>query len=126
MDGRTHSNGAQRMTTNVYQLITNRIIVQLESGVAPWRRPWRAEMPVNLISGKAYRGINPFLLGSQGYGSKYWLTFNQANKLGGYVKKGEKSSIVTFWNIGEEKIVKGSDGKDRKSKPILLRYYSVF
>jgi antirestriction protein ArdC len=84
-------------------------------------------MPVNLVSGKAYRGINPFLLGSQGYGSRYWLTFNQAAKLGGHVKKGEKSSIVTFWNIGEEKIIRNAEtGKERKSKPILLRYYAVF
>ena len=114
------------MTTSVYQLITDKIIAQLESGVAPWRKPWRCEPPANLVSGKEYRGINPFLLASQGYGSRYWVTFNQANKLGGHVKKGEKSSLVTFWNIGEEKIIKNAEGKDRKSKPILLRYYSVF
>jgi antirestriction protein ArdC len=32
----------------------------------------------NLISKKPYRGINMFLLALQGYGSQYWLTFNQA------------------------------------------------
>src|SRR6267378_6180399 len=126
MDGSTHSNGAQQMTTSVYQLITDKIIAQLESGVAPWSKPWRCEPPCNLVSGKTYRGINPFLLASQGFGSRYWVTFSQANKLGGFVKKGEKSSLVTFWNIGEEKIIKNAQGKDRKSKPILLRYYSVF
>src|SRR6266550_1183229 len=105
--------------TNVYQVVTDQIIKQLESGVAPWR----CEPPANLVSGKEYRGINPFLLASQGYGSRYWLTFNQANKLGGHVKKGEKSSLVTFWNIGEEKIIRNSEGVERKSKPILLRYY---
>jgi antirestriction protein ArdC len=111
---------------NVYEIVTEQVIKQLESGVAPWRKPWRAEMPVNLVSGKAYRGINPFLLGTQGYGSRYWLTFNQANKLGGHIRKGEKSSLVTFWNIGEEKTIRKADGTDRKTKPILLRYYSVF
>jgi len=114
------------MTTSVYQLITDKIIAQLESGVAPWRKPWRCEPPCNLVSGKTYRGINPFLLASQGFGSRYWVTFSQANKLGGHVKKGEKSSLVTFWNIGEEKLIRKADGTDRKSKPILLRYYSVF
>jgi antirestriction protein ArdC len=79
-----------------------------------------------LLSGKEYRGINPFLLASQGYGSRYWLTFNQANKLGGNIRKGEKSSIVTFWNIGEEKTVRDAAGNTRKSKPFLLRYYRVF
>src|SRR6267143_1888293 len=126
MNGRTHPNGAQQMTTSVYQLITDKIIAQLESGVAPWRKPWRAEMPCNLISGKEYRGINPFLLASQGYGSRYWLTFNQANKLGGHVRKGEKSSIVTFWKIGEFSKENKETGESEERKSILLRYYSVF
>jgi antirestriction protein ArdC len=111
---------------NVYEIVTEQIIKQLESGVAPWRKPWRCEPPCNLVSGKEYRGINPFLLASQGYGSRYWLTFNQANKLGGHVKKGAKSSVVVFWHVGEEKLIRKTDGTDRKSKPILLRYYSIF
>jgi antirestriction protein ArdC len=111
---------------SVYQIVTEQIIKQLESGVAPWHRPWRTEPPCNLISGKEYRGINPFLLAPQGYGSRYWLTFNQANKLGGHIRKGEKSSIVTFWKIGEERVVKSTDGTERKTHPFLLRFYHVF
>jgi len=111
---------------NVYEIVTEQIIRQLEQGVAPWHKPWRTEAPCNLVSGKPYRGINVFLLASQGYGSRYWLTFNQANKLGKHIRKGEKSSIVTFWNIGDEKIVQDADGNTRKSKPFLLRYYRVF
>src|SRR6266567_9049262 len=111
---------------NVYEIITEKIISQLEQGTAPWRKPWRTEMPMNLVSGKEYRGVNPFLLAPQGYGSRYWLTYNQAAKLGGHIRKGEKSSIVTFWNIGEEKITTSPEGISRKSKPILLRYYNVF
>jgi antirestriction protein ArdC len=112
--------------SSVYSIVTAKIIEQLENGVAPWRKPWRAEAPCNLVTGKPYRGINPFLLAPQGYGSRYWLTFNQANKLGGHVRKGEKSSLVTFWNIGQERITTSADGVQRKSKPILLRYYNVF
>src|ERR1700726_892376 len=111
---------------NVFEIVAEQVIKQLESGVAPWRKPWSCEPPCNLVSGKEYRGINPFLLASQGYGSRYWVTFNQANKLGGHIRKGEKSSIVTFWNIGEEKTVRDADGNTRKSKPFLLRYYRVF
>jgi len=98
----------------------------LEQGVAPWKKPWRCEMPCNLISGKEYRGINPFLLASQGYGSRYWLTFNQANKLGGHVRKGEKSSIVTFWKIDEFSKENKETGKTEDRKSILLRYFAVF
>ena len=50
---------------DVYQIITERIIEQLESGVAPWHKPWTAGAhgwPQNLVSGKEYRGINPLLL----------------------------------------------------------------
>jgi putative DNA primase/helicase len=88
---------------NAYEIVTSQIIAQLEQGVAPWRKPWMCEMPMNLISQKEYRGINPFLLAPQGYGSRFWLSYAQASRLGGYVRKGEKSSLVTFWNIGEER-----------------------
>jgi antirestriction protein ArdC len=111
---------------NPYQIVTESIIKQLENGVAPWRKPWRTESPVNLISQKPYRGLNVFMLATQGYESRYWLTYAQANKLGGHVKKGEHATTVVFWHVGEEKTVKRTDGTDRKSKPFLLRYYSVF
>jgi antirestriction protein ArdC len=112
--------------SSVYQIVTEQILRHLEVGVVPWRKPWRAEPPCNLVSGKEYRGVNPFLLASQGYGSRYWLTFNQASKLGGHIRKDEKSSIVTFWHVGEEETVRDADGNSRKSKPFLLRYYRVF
>ena len=111
---------------SVYQIVTEQIIKQLESGVAPWRKPWRTESPCNLITGHEYRGINPFLLAPQGYGSRYWLTFNQAQKLGGHIHKGEHSSIVTFWKIGDKQIVTDEDGNERNSRPFLLRFYRVF
>src|ERR1700674_3152296 len=106
-----------QQSSSVYSIVTEQILKQLESGVVPWRKPWRAEAPCNLITGKPYRGINPFLLAPQGFGSRYWLTFNQANKLGGHVRKGEKSSLVTFWNIGQERITTSPEGITRKSKP---------
>lgn len=121
----TPTKGKQKMPT-VYEIVTEQVIKQLESGVAPWHKPWRTETPCNLLSQKSYRGINVFMLGTQGYASRYWLTFAQANKLGGHVKQGEHSSLVTFWNIGEEKLVRQSDGTTKKQKPFLLRYYRVF
>ncbi|MBA0086020.1 MAG: DUF1738 domain-containing protein [Acidobacteria bacterium Pan2503] len=65
----------------------------MEQGVAPWRRPWRTELPVNLVSGKPYRGLNVFLPGSQGYGSRYWLTFNQAARLGAQTFSGGEDML---------------------------------
>ncbi len=110
----------------VYEIITERIIKQLESGVAPWRKPWTCQTPANLITQKEYRGLNVFTLASQGFASRFWLTFNQATKLGGRIRKGEKSSPVIFWNVGEEQETTTPDGAKETSRRFLLRYYSVF
>lgn len=107
--------------SNVYQIITDRILSLMNKGVVPWRKTWRTEVPKNLISGKPYRGVNTLLLGSSPYPSPFWLTFNQAKSLKGSVKKGEKGCPVVFWKVtGEE----NEDGK--RSKGFILRYYTVF
>jgi antirestriction protein ArdC len=112
------------MNDSVYQIITDRIVSLLENGTVPWHQPWNTgnQAPQNLVSKKPYRGINPFLLNSMHYASPYWLSFKQAQELGGNVKKGEKACPVVFW--------KWLDGQDKetgeKKKIPLLRYYSVF
>ena len=112
--------------STTYEIVTQSIIKQLESGVAPWRKPWRTEMPANFISKKEYRGINIFLLASQGYGSRYWITYRQAQALGGNIKKGERGTKVVFWKFSEfsKENVETGEIEDRKS--ILIRYYTVF
>jgi antirestriction protein ArdC len=65
---------------SVYEIVTEQIIKQLESGVSPWRKPWRTLPPANLISKKPYRGINVFLLAFAGFGSQFWLTYRQAQQ----------------------------------------------
>jgi antirestriction protein ArdC len=111
---------------SVYEIVTEKIIKQLESGVAPWRKPWTCQPPANLLTQKEYRGLNVFTLASQGFASRFWLTLNQATKLGGRIRKGEKSSPVLFWNIGDERETTTQDGTKETSRPFLLRYYSVF
>ena len=111
------------MAMDVYQIITERIVKQLESGTVPWRKPWSAgSQPQNLVSRRAYRGINVFLLGCQTFESPYWLTFRQAQELKGHVRKGERATPVVFWKILEK-----DDAKTGEKDSIpLLRYYSVF
>lgn len=109
---------------SVYEIVTEKIIKQLESGVAPWRKPWTCQTPANLITQKEYRGLNVFTLASQGFPSRFWLTFNQATNLGGRISKGEKSSPVIFWNVGEELETTTQDGKKdfpAFSGPVLQR-----
>ncbi len=111
---------------SVYEIITEKIVKQLENSVAPWRKPWTCQAPTNLITQKEYRGLNVFTLASQGFPSRFWLTFNQAMKLGGRIRKGEKSSPVIFWNVGEDGETTSQDGTKETSRRFLLRYYSVF
>jgi len=94
--------------------------------VAPWRKPWTCQTPANLITQKDYRGLNVFILASQGFPSRFWLTFNQATKLRGWIRKGEKSSPIIFWNLGDEREVTSQEGAKETSRPFFLRYYNVF
>jgi antirestriction protein ArdC len=114
---------------DVYGIVTERILRALDTGIVPWRCPWKksAGTPRNLITGKPYSGINPFMLTveaiANGYASPYWLTYKQAQNSGGNVKRGEKSSIVVFWKIYPTKEL------DKDGHPIelpVLRYYNVF
>ena len=110
--------------SKVYQIISDRVMGLLEEGTPPWRRPWGGEFrfPRNMISGKDYRGINVFLLSAMGYESPFWLTFKQAQSLGGSVRKGEKSVPVVFWKEWETE-----DRKIGESVKVpVLRYFSAF
>jgi antirestriction protein ArdC len=111
---------------NVYDVITERVIALLEKGTIPWQKPWSTSgdaLPRNLVSRKPYRGVNVFLLHAMSYGSPYWLTFKQAQELGGHVRKGEKSTPVVFWRWLE---VDERDGRARLKRVPMLRYYSCF
>ncbi len=91
-----HAKIAGKFHSSVYDIATERILVELEKGVVPWRKPWRTLPPANLVSKKTYRGINFFLLSLAGYGSQYWLTYRQAQALGGNVRKGEHGTKIVF------------------------------
>jgi len=116
---------------NTYEIVTERIINLLEQSVIPWRRPWAATgLPRNLVSKKTYRGINSFLLGATKYVSPYWLTFKQANQLGGAVRKGEHGEIVVFWKIEDadqtDFDAAQNEGDESARRRFLLRFYRVW
>jgi antirestriction protein ArdC len=109
------------ITMNVYEIITNKILEQLENGVVPWQRPWKVTTPKNFISKKKYRGVNILMLGIQGYACPYWATFNQLKKEGGSVTKGQRGTPVIFWKFRD-----ADEDEERKRRPPILRYYTVF
>ena len=115
---------------NVYDTITARIMDQLEQGTIPWQQPWNSTtgLPCNLLSQKAYRGINVWLLGSAGYASPYWLTYKQAREIGGHVNKGEHGTPVLFWKwLDTKEEEHGEDASTRQPKHVpVARMYTVF
>lgn len=117
--------------STVFDIVTEKILKALEQGKIPWEKPWDIIGHRNLSSGKLYRGINQFLLSLRdGQSSHLWVTYKQAQSLGGQVKKGEKGTVVVFWTFIP---VKGAteegdtvDEKTKKRVRPLLRYYTVF
>jgi len=96
---------------NVYEIVTNRIIRQLEKGVVPWHKPWASGgVPKNFVTKKEYRGVNCLLLHLNDFIEPYYLTFLQIKKLGGSVKPGSKAQIIIYWNWVESKTKLDSKG----------------
>jgi antirestriction protein ArdC len=108
---------------DVYQLVTDRIITALEGGIIPWRKPWNAVygLPRNYATGKAYTGINAFLLHFSG-ALPFFLTFKQALALGGNVRRGAKGHPVVYYNVSTRE--NKQTGEEEKMP--FLKYYTVF
>ena len=102
MNTQSVRDGARR---DVAADITAKILHELDQGVLPWRKPWDGARTGLVLprraTGENYRGVNVIILWSaameRGYASPYWLTFNQAVKLGAHVRKGERGEIVVYY-----------------------------
>ena len=115
--------------------VTQIILDPLEAGVVPWRQPWDSGGAVSLplrVTGEPYRGVNVVLLWqkmvAKGYRAPTWMTYAQATKLGGQVRKGEKSTMVikmgTHVKPGAVDAVSGETGEDEVRR--FMRAYRVF
>jgi len=109
--------------------ITDRIIEAIETGCPPWRKPWTgsvngASLPLR-HNGEPYRGINVLLLWAvadrKGYSSARWLTFRQAQVLGGRVRRGERSASVVKCGTA---VREDENGDERVVR--FARSYAVF
>ncbi len=122
--------GARR---DVAAEITSKILSELEAGVMPWRKPWDGARTGVVLprraTGENYRGVNVILLWSaaieRGYASPYWLTFNQAVKLGAQVRKGERGEVVVYYGQGTRKRFDEA-GSEVEDAFRFLKWYVVF
>jgi antirestriction protein ArdC len=120
------------MSDTPYQRITDAIISRLQAGVCPWRQPWgrgtdgELILPRNLQTRRAYRGINVWTLRSAGHESEYWLTYKQAQAMGGHVRRGARAMPAVFWKWLEQVTTDEQTGERRVRRIPMLRLFSVF
>jgi antirestriction protein ArdC len=117
------------MKRDLYAEVSARIIADLETGAAPWIKPWSAtpgaNTPCNAMTNRPYSGCNVVLLWmaqAAGYRVPRFLTFKQALELGGHVRKGERGTKVYF--VKQLEIREDGDASTRLVP--MLREYTVF
>jgi antirestriction protein ArdC len=124
------------MKPDVYQRITQQIVTALEQGVRPWHQPWNAEHAAGRITRPLrgnmvpYRGINILTLWAEavakGFAAPIWMTFKQAQELGGHVRKGEHGSLVVYASKFTRAETNPETGEDTERDIPFLKGYTVF
>ena len=130
---RKHSGGDR---TSFYDDITNKIIAELEAGRFPWVQPWgtpsakaQLALPKNASTSRIYSGINVLILWGEviekGYTGQSWLTFRQAQALGGHVRKGQHGTTVVYADRfipDDGKRRAAQSGGEARAVPFLKRF----
>jgi antirestriction protein ArdC len=126
----TPARGTLQMAFDLYQNVTARILSELETGTAPWVKPWSAtpghNVPSNAKTGVGYRGCNIVLLWmvSHRFTSPRFVTYVQAKEMGGHVKKDEHGFQIVKVITGIDKKRKNADGSDATYQS--MKYFTVF
>jgi len=110
--------------SNIYQMVTDRIVEQMNAGIVPWRQPWVGgpAMAISYTTRKAYSMLNQLLLGKPGE----WLTFNQIQAKGGRINRGAKSRFCVFYQRKDEEKPGDEPGTIKVETRLILKWYRVF
>lgn len=119
------------MKTDIYAIVTQEILDILSQGVGQWEHyltnASKSAMPVNMVSGKAYTGVNVlslmFRAAKNGWACNQWATFNQIKAAGGSVVAGSKGTPVLFFRPIERE---NAQTGDTEQVGVMARYYTVF
>jgi len=131
------------MTTQkeIIAKVSTEILALMEEHGTNWQKPWLSTIasgqPFNVVSKKAYQGINSFWLGmvaySAGYSTNEWATFKQWSGKGASIIKGSKATDIFFWKpikIDQKdasgKILKDDNGNKKTKNIWMLKAYKVF
>jgi antirestriction protein ArdC len=82
--------------------VTSQILDKLKEGTLPWRKPFTgipgANMQRNPSTKRVYTGYNQQILSMvqamKGYSDPRWMTYKQAEGMGGQVRKGERGTFI--------------------------------
>lgn len=117
---------------DLHQQVTDTIIRQLETGIAPWQCGWmggkayQPGLPLNHTTGKHYRGVNILLLWCAGIEKNFdcdqWATFRQWQAKKEHIRKGEKGTLIVYYDVMEKEV----EGIDEAVKVPFLKSSYVF
>ncbi|AOM40995.1 ArdC family protein [Xenorhabdus hominickii] len=132
------------LKNDIYQSVTDRIVSALEKGTVPWKKPWRSAvkqyggmLPKNALTGNHYNGVNILLLWmaaeEMGVNVNRWLTYHQAQQLGGQVRKGEKCTLAVIFKPfevqardKEEHLLFDNQGNPLMEQRVMLKANPLF
>ena len=119
---------AKKESISIYDRVTSQIVEALERGVTPWERGWNTGLPKNAVSGREYRGVNVLLCNLHafvnGFDTNIYVTYKQAQDLGGHVRRGEKGVGLVLWKPVEKRTTEGEE--DEPEKYLLARTFTAF
>lgn len=122
-------------TQEISQKVTDMVVQAIKDGKQlPWNKPWTDNnifsMPYSVTSNKAYKGSNIVALWVASmvndWSDNRWITFNEAKKRGGTVKKGSKGTQIVNWSPVIKKVEQ--DDGSTKDEVAFMRpsVYTVF
>jgi antirestriction protein ArdC len=129
---------AEAARPSIYDEVTQRIVGELEAGRVPWVQPWGATggadvaLPRNAASRRAYSGINVLILWgaviAHHYPTQDWITFYQAQSLGGSVRKGERGQTIVYADrfTPEDEAARATKGDYEPRTVPFLKRFTVF
>lgn len=91
---------------DLYQTVTDQIVQAIEESRAsgidlPWYRGGGTSLPINAVTGQAYRGVNVLSFWAaaeiRGFATGHWATYKQWQSIGAQVRKGETSTVGVFY-----------------------------
>lgn len=115
------------------QLVAREILSRIAEGTAPWQRPWRpgrmSILPTNAATGASYSGQNRLWLmiraTQHGWSDSRWMTFNQAKKAGGHVRRGERGERILVYKTFQKRDENGDPVTDDEGRPVTGAFAST-